>query len=242
MGSDERPDSEFWSFEESHGRQGAFRTLGRGLGTLVLGGLSSMEIIALAVLFIGVMGFLWMTDVVEPERLVTDATLSSVWAVMVLAVVRPITWVPYWLLFLGLQAMADAAAPRRSVAMRNLVGNLGAAAALGLMAWLVFVAIPESSTAVLSFLGFLTGAVLLEDLGEATGEWDALRVGAVVAGALLLRILIPPLGRDLDLSGEPILGFVSGARGRLDRVAVVVAVVGSVALGGIGLALGATGG
>jgi hypothetical protein len=200
-----------------------------------------MEIVALAVLFIGVMGFLWMANVVEPERLVTEATLSSTWAVMVLAVVRPITWVPYWLLFLGCQALADAAAPRRSVLLRNLVGNLGAVAALALMAWLFFVAIPQSSTAVLSFLGFLTGAVLLEDLGEVAGEWDAFRVAAVVAGALLLRILIPPLGRDLDLSGEPILGFVSGVRGRLNRVAVVVAVVGSVVLAGIGLALRAGG-
>jgi hypothetical protein len=241
MGSGGRPDSEFWSFEEGHGQRSDLVKFGRGLATFVLGGLSSMEIVSLAVLFIGMTGFLWLADVVEPERLVTEATLRSTWAVMVLAIVRPVTWVPYWLLFLGFQALADAAAPRRSVFVRNLAANVGAVASLALTAWVFLVAIPGSSTALLRFLGFLTGTVSLEGLGQATGEWDALRVGAVVVGALLLRILLPPLGRDLDLSAEPILGFVSGGRGRLDRVAVVVAVAGSVALVAIGLAVRATG-
>lgn len=240
MGSGERPDTEFWSFEQGHGRPGALRTIGRGLATLVLEGLSSMEIVCLAVLFIGVMGFLWVTDVVAPERLVTERSLGSAWAVLVLAVLRPITWVPYWLLFLGFQAMADTVARGRPATLRNALANLGALAALALVGWLVLVAIPESSTAALSFLGFLTGAVPLEDLGEIAGEWNALRVAAVVGGALMVRVLLPPLGRDLDLSGQPILGFVSGPRGRLDRVVLVSVAVGSVLLVGIGLALQAS--
>lgn len=200
-----------------------------------------MEIVSLGVLFIGVMGFLWVTDLVAPERLVTDASLSSTWAVLVLAVIRPVTWAPYWLLFLGLQAMADAIAPRRPAILRNVLANLGTLAALGLIAWLLFVAVPGSTAPVLSFLGFLTGAVLLEDLGEVAGQWDALRVAAVVGGVLLLRIFLPPLGRDLDLSGEPILGFVSGARGGFDRIALIAVGSGAVLLAGIGLALRASG-
>jgi hypothetical protein len=237
MGSRERPDAEFWSFDEGHGRQGALRAFGRGVASVVLGGLSSMEIVALALSFIGIMAFLWMAGVVAPERLVTEASLSGTWAVTVLAVIRPITWVPYWLVFLGLRAMADAMAPRRSTLLRNAAANLGTLAVLAATAWLMFAAFPGWSTGALSLLGFLTGGVPLEDLGNVPGHWDAPRVAAAVGGVLLLRILLPPLGRDLDLSVEPILGFVSGARGRLDRIALVIAAVGSVILVSVGLAL-----
>jgi hypothetical protein len=237
MGSGERPDAEFWSFDEGRGRPGALRAFGRGVAAVVLGGLSSMEIISLAVLLIGIMAFLWMAQVVDPERLVTEPSLSGAWAVTVLAVIRPVTWVPYWLVFLGLQAMADAVAPRSSILLRNAVANLGTLAVLALVTWLLFAAIPGWSTDSLSFLGFLTGGVSLEDLGNVTGHWDGPRVAAVVGGAVLLRVLLPRLGRDLDLSGEPILGYESGARGRLDRIALLIAAVGSVILVSIGLAL-----
>jgi hypothetical protein len=219
---------------------GPFARAGRGIATLLLAGLTSMEVMALAVASVAVVGFLWLADAVAPDRLVTDASIRGTWAVMVLAVIRPITWAPYVLLFLGFQAMADALAPGWSVVVRNLAANLGALAALAGGAWLVFAAIPGSSTDALSFLGFLTGAVPPEDLGRVAGEWDTVRAAAVVAGALLVRIVLPPLRRDLDLSGEPVLGFVSGARGRVDRVVLVAVVIASVALVGIGLALRAS--
>jgi hypothetical protein len=61
-----------------------------------------------------------------------------------------------------------------------------------------------------------------------------------VGAVLLLRILLPPLARDLDISGQPILGFVSGARGHLDRVVLVAVLIASVVLVGVGVALQAS--
>lgn len=224
---------------EEAGKRGLFTTAGRAAATLLLSGLTSIEVMALAIASLAVGGFLWMAGA-PPDRLVTDPSVRSAWAVVVLAVIRPITWVPYVLLFLGFQAMADAIAPGRSVVARNVVANLGAVAVLAAVAWLVFAVVPGTSIEVASFLGFLTGALSPEDLGRSAGEWDALRVTAVAGAVLLLRILLPPLGRDLDLSGQPILGFVPGARGHLDRVVLVAVLIASAVLVGVGLALQAS--
>jgi hypothetical protein len=222
---------------EEAGKRGLFTTAGRAAATLLLSGLTSIEVMALAIASLAVGGFLWMAGALAPDRLVTDPSVRSAWAVVVLAVIRPITWVPYVLLFLGFQAMADAVAPGRSVVARNVVANLGAAAVLAAVAWLVFAVVPGTSIEVASFLGFLAGALSPEDLGRSAGEWDALRVTAVAGAVLLLRILLPPLGRDLDLSEQPILGFVPGARGHLDRVVLVAVLIASAVLVGVGLAL-----
>jgi hypothetical protein len=46
---------------------------------------------------------------------------------------------------------------------------------------------------------------------------------------VLIRPVVPPLRLDLDLAARPLLGFVDGSRGRLDRwligLAALMAVV-----------------
>jgi hypothetical protein len=235
---------EFWG-EAAGGREakgrGPFVRSGRAVAAFLLAGLTSIEVIVLAVTSVSAVGFLWMADILRPESLVTDRLLRAAWIVLVLSILRPITWIPYWLTFLGLQAVADAIMPHRSLVLRNCVANLGTLAVLGLIVGLVFATVSGASTAVLSFLAFLTGSVALEDLGAVAGDWDLARIAAVVAGALLLRILLPPLDTDLDLSDEPILGFASGARGRADRVLLIAVVAAAAVLVGVGAILAAAG-
>lgn len=152
-----------------------------------------------------------MAGLLDPESLITDPWIRSTWAVLVISVLRPITWIPYALLFLSLRRVADGLAARRSTALRNASANLGTIGILSLAVWLMFVAVPGSATAVSSVLAFVTGSGSFEDLGAVGADWDPLRVAAVAVGALLLRVVVPPLGRDFDLLDEPILGFVSGA-------------------------------
>jgi hypothetical protein len=182
-----------------------------------------------------------MAHVLDPESLITDPLLRSAWAVLVVAVIRPITWIPHVLLLLGLQRVSGAFAPRSRPVLRNALANLGAVGVLAMVAWLVFVAVPGSATAVSSVLAFVTGNGSFEDLGEVGADWDVLRVAAVVGGVLLLRVVVAPLGRDLELLDEPILGFVSGARGRFDRIALITVMVAAVVLGGLGAILATRG-
>jgi hypothetical protein len=236
---DSRDAWEFWAEPESAGPEprGALARIRRAFAGLLLSGLTSIEVISLAVACIAGVGFSWMAGLLDPESLITDRWIRSTWAVLVISVLRPITWIPYALLFLSLRRVADGLAARRSTALRNASANLGTIGVLALAAWLVFVAVPGSATAVSSVLAFVTGSGSFEDLGAVGADWDPLRVAAVAVGALLLRVVVPPLGRDFDLLDEPILGFVSGARGRFDRIALITVIVVAVVLGGVGAVL-----
>src|SRR5262245_39697953 len=76
-------------------RAGPVRRVGRGVASLLLGGLTTMEIIAGAVAVISVTLLLWATDTVSPERLVTGAGFRAAWILLVMALIRPVTWIPY---------------------------------------------------------------------------------------------------------------------------------------------------
>src|SRR5437899_2262317 len=70
-----------------------------GVVGFALTGLSTMEVITLAVAYVAVMGFLWMSGTSDPERLVTNAGFRSAWVIVAMALLRPITWIPYALPF-----------------------------------------------------------------------------------------------------------------------------------------------
>src|SRR3989442_7510370 len=78
---------------------GPVKRIAGGVAGFALTGLSTMEVITLAVGYVAVMGFLWMSGTAEPERLVTNAGFRSAWVIVALALVRPVTWVPYALPF-----------------------------------------------------------------------------------------------------------------------------------------------
>jgi hypothetical protein len=194
-----------------------------GVGRLVLGGLTAMEVLALAVGFVAVVGLLWATGAVPPEHLVTDPWLRAGWALTLIGVLRPITWVPFVFLFLGLRALARSIAGRGSSILLNALAAAGALAALGLGAWVVLSLVDGASRWTLSVLGLLTGTVGFSGLGTQTGSWGAAQVAAIIAVLVLVRPLLPPLGLDLDLEVRPLLGFVDGPRGTIDRWLIAVA-------------------
>jgi hypothetical protein len=213
---------------------GWLRRLGRAVATFVLGGLTTIELIAIAAGYIAVVGYLWMADIVQPERLVTDPWLRGAWVVVVVSLLRPVTWIPYWLCFMGFRRLADFLLRRRGAWVRNTLANLGT---LGVLAGIVAVVVSQVASAgtfVLSALAFVTGSGRFKDIGHFRGDWTGWRIAGVIAGFVLLKLFLPPLDRSLDLSHEPILGFSSGGRGRFDRYALVVVLVAGVALGGVG--------
>jgi hypothetical protein len=215
-------------------RVGWLRRLGRGVATFVLGGLTTMELIAVAVGYIAVVGFLWMADVVQPERLVTDPWSRGAWLVVVVSLLRPVTWVPYWLCFTGFRWLVDSLFRRKRAWVRNLLANVGT---LGVLAGIVAVVVSQvarAGTFVLSALAFVTGSGRFQDVGLVRGDWTGWRIAGVVGGFLLLKLFLPPLDRSLDLSHEPILGFASGGRGRFDRYLLLGVVVAGAALAGVG--------
>ena len=60
-------------------------------------------------------------------------------------------------------------------------------------------------------------ASLAQGNGPSLSSILILILGLLVAMVVLVRVALPPLGRDLDLSREPVLGFPDGPRGRFDR-------------------------
>src|SRR6266545_4627412 len=68
---------------------GPVKRMVNGVARFALTGLSTMEVITLAVAYVAVMGFLWMSGTAEPERLVTNAGFRSAWVIVALALVRP---------------------------------------------------------------------------------------------------------------------------------------------------------
>ena len=209
-------------------RTGAVGWTLRGITALILGGLTAMEMLALAVGFVAVVGLLWATGAVPPEHLVTDPWLRAGWALTLIGVLRPITWIPFVLLFLGLRALGRSIAGRAASILLNGLAALAALLLLGLLGWAVLSTMDGATRWTLSVLGLLTGTVGFSGLGTETGSWDAGRVASVVAVFVLVRPLVPPLGLDLDLEARPLLGFVDGMRGTVDRW--LVAGAGAVAV------------
>jgi hypothetical protein len=205
----------------------------RGIAALILGGLTAMEVLALAVGFVAVVGLLWATGAVPPEHLVTDPWLRAGWALTLIGVLRPLTWIPFVLLFLGLRALGRSIAGRAASVLVNGVAAVGALVIVALSVWIVLSIMDGATRWILSVLGLLSGTVGFSGLGTETGSWEAGRVAAIVAVFVLVRPLVPPLRLDLDLEARPLLGFVDGMRGTVDRwlvagaaaVAVISAVV-----------------
>src|SRR5436309_8354229 len=138
-------------------RGGRLWGAGRAVTTLILGGLTTIEILAVAIGTLAVVGFLWASHTVEPERLVTGPGFRAAWIILVLALLRPLTWIPYLLPFLAFRRLFDALMPRRGVALRNGLANLATVGLLAAAMWLVVAAVDGAGTAILSALAFATG-------------------------------------------------------------------------------------
>jgi hypothetical protein len=205
----------------------------RGGAALVLGGLTAIEVLALVVAFVSVVGLLWATDLVAPETLLTESWLRAGWVVAVVGVLRPFTWIPWVLAFVTLRRGVRSLAPGARPLAMNALSNVGTAALVAGAAVLVLAAVDGAARWTASALGFVAGTVRFEDLGTATGHWDALRVLAMALVMILIRPVVPPFNLELDLAARPLLGFVEGGRGRFDRwlfgLAVVLGVVAGIA-------------
>jgi len=192
----------------------------RGLlavAALLLGGLTSMELLALALGFVAVIGLLWTTHTVAPETLITDPRLRAAWVAAVLAVTRPLTWIPYIVLFLGLRRAGTWLASGSRRWRSNLLVNLLTVGFLAAAVGLAFLAVPGAARWTNSALGFATGTVGFAGLGTQAGRWGARRITLVAGAFVLVRPALPPLAMDFDLAARPALGFVEGRRGRFDR-------------------------
>ena len=205
-----------------------------GLAEFALSGLSTMEVVALAVAYVAVMGFLWMSGAAEPERLITHAGFRSAWAIVALALIRPLTWIPYTLPFMAFRRLTHEVLAERRPILRNLVAHLLTVSALAGALWLLALVVQDTVSAVLSGLAFVTGSGRPSTLGAFRGDWTLARVAGVFGIVVMVRLILPPLDRDLDLSAEPVLWFGSGSRGRFDRIAFVVVLAGSALLAATG--------
>lgn len=214
-------------------RRGIRRAVG-GAATFLLGGLTTLEVLTIAVGYVAAMAFLWMSGATPPERLVTGPGFRAVWVMVALLLLRPVTWLPYLAAFLGLRRLSDLSLPRSSVPLRNLVANLLTVGVLAGAVWLTASLVPGAGTAMLSAIAFATGSGSVATLGTFRGDWTAARVVAAVAAVLVGRLFLPPLGRDLDVSEEPVLGVPEGARGVFDRVAMLVVLAGAVIASALG--------
>jgi hypothetical protein len=197
-----------------------------------IGGLTTIEVLAVAMGTVAVMALLWASDTVEPERLITGAGFRAAWILLVLGLLRPLTWIPYLLPFLAFRSLFDALMPGRRVVTRNALANLVTIAILAGILWLVVASIEGGGSAILSGLAFATGSGSFTSLGSFRGDWTVGRIGLVVAMVVLVRLFLPPMGRDLDRSQQPILGFAEGARGTFDRYLVL-----GVGVAGFGIGL-----
>ena len=191
--------------------------------------------------YVAVMGFLWMSGAVRPERLVTNAGFRSAWFIVALALLRPVTWIPYALLFVAFRQLIEAVLDDSRPPIRNAVAHLLTIGSLAGALWLLTQVVEGVVSAVLSGLAFLTGSGSLSTLGEFRGDWSLARAAGVVSIVLVVRLVVPPLDRDLGLSRDPVLWFGSGSRGRFDRIAFLAVLAGSLLLVGIGAVLAGCG-
>lgn len=204
-----------------------------GVGSFLLGGLTSMEVLALVVGFVTVVGLLWMTGTVAPESLPTSSWLRAGWALSVVAVLRPVTWIPYAVVFLGVRRLLSVVSPGRRPGLRNGVAHAAAVAMLAAAAVVVLASVRLAARWAASAVGFVMGTVDIAGLGHTAGRWDGARIAAAIAAFVLIRPVLPPLGRDLDLRARPMLWFVEGRRGRVDAWLVGVACAAGVVVGAI---------
>jgi hypothetical protein len=218
-------------------RAGPIRRAGRAVATFLLGGLTTMEVIAGASVTVAVMGLLWATHTVAPERLITGAGCRAAWILLVLSLARPLTWVPYLLPFVAFRKLFDVLMPQRQVILRNALANLATFVVLAGVLWLIVATVEGAGTAILSGMAFATGSGSYATLGAFGGDWTGPRIALVVGSVILARLFLPPLGRDLDLSQTPVLGFADGARGTFDRYLLLLAVVGAAVIGGVAVVL-----
>jgi hypothetical protein len=197
------------------------------VATFLLGGLTTIEVMAVAIGTVAAMALLWASHTVEPERLITGAGFRAAWIVLVLALLRPLSWIPYLLPFLAFRRVFDAVMPGRREILRNALANLVTIAILAGILWLVVASIEDAGTAILSGLAFATGSGSFDTLGSFRGDWTGGRIGFLITTVVLVRLVLPPMGRDLNLSHQPILGFAEGARGTFDRYLILVVGVAS---------------
>ena len=219
-------------------RLSAIRRAGMALATFVLGGLTTMEVIAVAVAALAIMGFLWGSGTVAPERLITGPGYRAAWILLVLILLRPLTWIPYLLPFVAFRKLLEALRPGGRAIRRNALAHLLTVVVLAGVVWLVLKGVDGAGTRILSGLAFATGSGSFATLGSFRGDWTDARVALVVAAVILGRLVLPPLGRDLGVSREPVLGFADGARGTFDRYLLLVVVVASFGVGLVAYLMG----
>jgi hypothetical protein len=208
---------------------GVFRSAGRAVASLLLGGLTTAEVLAAAMGTVAFMALLWATDTVDPEGLITGAGFRAAWIILVVAIIRPVTWVPYVLPFLAFRRLFDMAMPGRREMLRNVLAHLVTVGVLTGVVWLTVVTVQGAGTSILSGLAFGTGSGSFDTLGTYRGRWTGGRIALLVGLVVMVRVVLPPLGREVDLSHEPVLGFAGGTRGTFDRSFLMA--VGVIALG-----------
>src|SRR5690349_10907671 len=103
-----------------------------------------MELLAATIAFVSVVGYLWATDRTAPESLVTTGWMRAAWVMAVVAVIRPITWLPYLGIVAGIRWIERAIAPGARPRVRNLVAHLATLAAGAVIVALVFLAVPAA--------------------------------------------------------------------------------------------------
>jgi hypothetical protein len=214
------------------------KRIGRAVATLLLGGLTTVEVMAVAIGTVAVMALLWATDAVEPERLISGAGFRAAWILLVLAILRPLTWTPYLLPFLAFRKLSYAAMPGWRERARNVLAHLVTVGLLAGVMWLIVDTLQGAGTSILSGLAFATGSGSFDTLGTFRGDWTGWRIALLVGGVILVRLFLPPLGRDLDLSHEPVLGFARGLRGAFDRYFLMVVGVAAFGIGVIAYLIG----
>jgi hypothetical protein len=209
--------------DELGGANGLWPSAIRAARAVLLAGLSSAEILAVAMVAVGAVAASWATGALRPEDLVTQSWLRALWAALLIAIVRPLTWFPYLGAFAGTSRLASAINPDGSARFRTLAGHVGAIASIGTIVVLVLIAVDGAGRSVASAAGFLTGS------------WSIGRILALVLALVLIRPVVPPLRPDLSVEFGPILEFHEGRRGEVDRFVLWGAAGLAVVLGGVAL-------
>jgi hypothetical protein len=111
------------------------------------------------------------------------------------------------------------------------LGTLGGLLAVAITAALVFGLVPGGLRWARSLAAFATGAIGFDELGTSAGRLDAGKVAWLVAAAVVIRPILPPLGTDLRPFPNPVLWFADNRRGTVDRYLLLLALLGSVVLG-----------